>query len=384
MRDEPRESSAITALESAFQRKARSAAPDRPTLGVFGGDFPLALATAAGFATVDVEMEPDADRGLRDETIDAYVEPFVDRSARAFLHRLSCGAFEDLKAILFTRASPPAYLAYLYASEFKRQGLARWHPDILLWNFQLTRTAPAEAFNLSEARRLETALVAWGGTAWSEPRLRSAVADEADRRRALRALMERRSGGAIPGSAAMRWRNAGRYLSAKEHAHLLDEALAATADQPAQVKLRLELAGSPTASDALYRLIEEFGIVVADPHPQGQGWPPPHTADADLPMILRATAANPLDPRSLPVADHRQAVADACIEALCDLVVFQVDERDDCFGWDFPGIREALERQGIATLDLGLRPSEEYADWLDSAHRQIAAAATLIDRQRRP
>jgi hypothetical protein len=375
----------VQALEHAFAAKARieQAAGDRQRVGVFGGDFPVLLAAASGFDAIDVEMEPDADRALHYPGIEGYIEPFVDWSTRRFLHRLALGAFDAFSAIIFTRASPSAYLAYLYATEFRRQGLIREGPVFHLWNFQLTGSQAAAAFNLAEARRLESALKAAGGRAWSQSALRTSTGAEIQRGNALKKLARLREAGRISGTSAMRWRNAGRYLPAPCHARLLEAALEHAAGNVPRRGPRIGLIGSPIALPALYELLEEAGLVVADPHPHGDAWPPPcpADADADLEAVLAAVAASLLDPRVLPVPSYRNAVADACVGAKCDLVVIQVHEHDDCFGWDLPSIRAALASAGIAEADLGFRPAEPGEDWIEWARSRLADAVLRLQAE---
>lgn len=174
----------------------------------------------------------------------------------------------------------------------------------------------------------------------------------------------------------MRWRNAGRYLGAGEHARLLEAGVAASAGRTPRGGARIGLVGSPTADGWLYDLIEEAGTIVADPHPYGLAWPPPvpPAGPTSLDAILRAATCNALDPRSLPVAAHRRAVVDACVAARCDLVVFQLDEHDDCFGWDLPAIRDSLEEAGIAAVDLGFRPGWDDPDWREQVRVQLRTA----------
>lgn len=368
---------AIEQLEHAFATKAKMAetAPAGPRIGVFGA-FPEVLAAAAGFETFDVAMHPEADRDLRCEALDGRIEPFLDYDARRFLHRLFSGEFDGLAAIVFARSCAAAHVAYQYASEFRRQGAAQAKPSFVLWNFLHTRTDAARAFNREQARKLEAALIAAGGGNWTSDQLRKAIAAERDRQAALDDLRTAASDGRVSGNEAMRWRNAGRYLPAVVHARLVREACEEVCERSRRVGLRLGLAGSPTAQPWLYALVEEFGTVVADPHPYGLAWPAPLAVDgaSHVDALLVAGAANMLEPQSLPAEAHKDAIVQACRAARCDLVVFQLDGNDDSFGWDMPGIRRDIEAMGVDTVDLGFRPGEVDEDWITAARETLAAA----------
>lgn len=369
--------SAIEQLEQVFATKAKISllADGGPLLGMFGS-FPEALAAVAGCQTFDVAMEPEADRPLLCEALDGFIEPFMDHEAQRFLHRLFSGAFDKLDAIVFARSCAAAHVAYQYATEFRRQHIAEAKPAFILWNFLHTPTEAARSFNREQARELEAALVEAGGKRWTSDQLQKAISAERERRAALAALQAAVRRSAISGGEAMRWRNAGRYMPAGTHARLLREACEEVRQRDQRTGLRIGLAGSPTAQPWLYALVEEFGAVVADPHPYGLAWPAPLPADGadDLEAVLAAAAGNALEPQSLPVDAHKAAIVEACVNARCDLVVLQLDENDDCFGWDMPGIRRDLEAARIDAFDLGFRPAEADEVWIAAARDKLAAA----------
>lgn len=364
----------MTELKRAFEAKARGVVSEGSAVGFFGSDFPVVLVAACGLRAVDVEMEPAADAGCVSAAVDEVAEPFVDASARRFLHRLLCGAYDDLAAIVFSRSTAAAYIAYLYATELRRQQRGAVGPLLHLWNGQLTDSDAVAAFNRSEAHRLEQTLASIGGSGIEEG-LPGAVAAERQRAEALAGLERTVQSGRISGHDAMRWRNAGRYLDAAEHARLLKAATDERAENGKRAGRRIGLIGSPVAESRLYDLIEEFGTIVADPHSYGFAWPPPVPSDAaDIGAVLEAAATHRLQPRALPVAGHRQAIVRACVEAGCDAAVIQLDPHDDTVGWDLPDIRARLHAAGIRIVDLGFRPDPVDEAWLEAARGKLREA----------
>jgi hypothetical protein len=370
------ETSATDRLDAAYHLKARGASADgaKPLLGVFGDAFPVELARAAGFMALDVGAEPDADRSLRSDRVAEFIEPFVDERARRFLHRLSTGAFDNFAGIVFSRDDAAAHLAFLYAGELRRQAIGVFRPELLLWNLTHTASPAVAKFNLAEAQVLEDRLRTLGGRRWEAAGLGAAVADERGRREALAGLEALRRNGIVSGSEMLRWRNAGRYMSAGRHAELLFDAASGLAGRSPRRGARLGLVGSGIDQCWLYDMLEEFGTVVADPHPLGSAWPHPRPVTDSLDQIVAAVASNPLAPRHLPVAQHRAAIVQACVEAGSEIVVAQLDENDDTFGWDWPSIRADLEANGTAWLELGFRPYLPDEGWVAAARAKLSAA----------
>src|SRR5690606_38364286 len=127
-----------------------------------------------------------------------------------------------------------------------------------------------------------------------------------------------------PGSVAMRWRNAGRFMAAQEHALLLGEAMAQLLVDSGDIAgKRRGLVGSPLASRAAYACFERFGPLVADLQPWGSIWPG-QEAVGDVDTIGGLKAADSCCPRAPPASVHRRALLAALLTARCVLVICQL------------------------------------------------------------
>ena len=360
-------------LDAAFERRDLFR-PDSvaPRIGVFGNGVPEPLVAAAGATPVHLNFgRPPAGRSSPDG-IAAVIEPFVDEEVRLFLLRLVSGEFADYRGIIFARDDAPALIAYQYATEWVRQGRAHGKvPPLFLWNLVHTSSAPVRSFNQVQAGKLFDFFAAVGLTRPSERSIGAASAHELSRRSRLDALAQHES---ITGSIASRWRNAGRFMPAQDHARLLSAALmeakTLTNETPAA---RLGLVGSPLASMAAYSMFERFGRLVADLQPWGQVWPG-RDATPNVEAILAATAADPFCPRATPAHTHRKALVKAIVAARCDLVICQLAQTDDTFGWEVPALQADLAEQGIGFVNLGFRDAEPDRNWLNHAASLIAAA----------
>ncbi|MEQ9812804.1 MAG: 2-hydroxyacyl-CoA dehydratase family protein, partial [Azospirillaceae bacterium] len=310
--DEARE-----ALEAAFQRREVPPGAAEPAIGVFGNGLPEALVRAAGFLPVDVKLPTADGPAPAVPAIAGFCEDFLDDHARDFLNRLFAGAHAPLAAIIFCRDDQAAMSAYQYAVELRRLGRGgKAMPKLLLWNLVHGEGAAIARFNRAEAERLFGDLAALGGRRPDADALRHAQQVEARRAAALARLQALRGEGPSPisGGAAMRWRNAGRFLTAEQHASLLEAALAGAGRQPASAdrtgRPRVGLTGSATASPALYAVIERHGDIVADSQAFGDVWPGAGAGAEDLDHLLAAEAADPLHPRGNPPGRRHAALVD--------------------------------------------------------------------------
>jgi len=337
-----------TLLDRAFEARDRyePVAP-LPRVGIFGNGFPEILVAAAGGLPVHLSMG----RLSSTADIDEVVEPFVDEEGRIFLNRLMNGEFDDLAGIIFARDDAPALIAYQYATEWVRQGRApKTVPPLFLWNLVHTQTPAVERFNAVQAEKLFDFLERIGLRRPDDETIAEASAAESRRREALKRL----EAAGVSGATAMRWRNAGRFMSAAEHADLLNAALA-DAEKVENKSLRIGLIGSPLASPASYDVFERYGTIVCDWQPWGAVWPGPGNDKTTLADILRAAAADPSCPRVSPTTAFRQALIEAVVNAQCELVLCQLAPTDDTFGWEIPALASELESRGIAFVNLGFR-----------------------------
>ncbi len=357
-------------LVRAFDQRDRWANPSaQPLVGIFGNGVPETLVAAAGAIPVHLWM------GFTDDEhpVASVIEPFVDDAVRTFLVRLMNGEFADYRGIIFARDDAPALIAYQYATEWIRQHRPRGGtPPLFLWNLVHTDSAPVRAFNAVQAEKLFAFFVSIG-LAWPDTAaLQRAAADEVRRHAALKDLQEA-VGVTVSGATAMQWRNAGRFMPAAGHAELLTSALAQkTETLPAG--RRIGLVGSPLASGRTYAVIETFGSLVCDLQPLGSVWPGAGNTADDLDAILVAMAKDASSPRITPSAAHRAGLVTRIINARCDLVVCQLAQTDDTFGWEVPRLFAELGEHGIACVNLGFRDPEPPAAWLDQTASTIARA----------
>ncbi|MBF9030949.1 hypothetical protein HKCCE3408_11140 [Rhodobacterales bacterium HKCCE3408] len=358
--------SAAERLERAFAAKAEGAVMDAPRIGIFGDGLPDALVTAAGAVPLDIKASPD---GVRpDPRVAPFVEPFMDRFAAGFLHRLAAGAFDGFAGLVFARDDTAGLTAYQYALELRRIGILPDGPPLHLWNLLHTDSAPVHRFNMSEAARLDAFLSDTTGHGFREG-LEHALEVESRRLDAV----ERLALAGLPARTEFTWRNAGRWLGPEDHAGLIADAIgAATASSPGPV---IGLIGSASIDPALYDMLDRIGRLSVDLQPYGHVWPAAHAGGPDLDGLIRAVATNPLHPRAAPAGCYRAALTERL--ANCDVVVAYCAPHEETLGWDLPSLSAALAAKGVPVVDLGFLPANPHDDWLAAAEARIRAAARV-------
>jgi hypothetical protein len=292
---------------------------------------------------------------------------------RIFLNRFAAGAFDGLRGIVFARDDAAALTAYQYAAEWVRQGhTVGTPPRLFLFNLVHATTRPVADFNRVQLRKLQDFLGEVGFAAPSNQALAHAASVAAERQAVLAGLVAL----ADPPTSS-RWRNAGRFLTAERHSELLDAALVGMNASPS-VSTRLALVGSPIASPNFFEMLSQFGNLVCDLQGFGHRWPGSWETQPDVDGLVAAMAADAFCPRISPPQLHRKALIEAIATGSCGLVICQLAQTDDTFGWEIPRLRAELAERGIGFVNLGFRDQHPDAGWLSGAARQISAALEQI------
>lgn len=357
---------------------SRMTDPATTRVGLFGDVFPECLIEAAGGVCVAVHL-PSADALPSAPEVAARIEPFVDDHVRQFLLRLAAGHHADLGAIVFCREDAAAHIAYVYAAELVRQGLAPQGPRLILWNAVHRAGAAAQRFNLRSCERLWHDLHGVGLTLPDAAALAHAHAQGLVRQQALARLEADQCADAprVSGARALALRSAGRALSPLAHAQLIDRALAEARRAAPRSGLRIGCVGSALSSVAAHDAVEAHGTVVCDLLPLGEIWPVPLPMVLDgVQSILDHAADAALCPRIVPTGRYRAELVRRLVAARCDLVLIQLAQADDSFGWEIPDLTRDLAGHGIRVLNLGFRDSVPSADWLNRARAAVASIAS--------
>lgn len=343
--------SAANRLENAFALRGTELSAGM--IGIFGEGFPEALLRATGARPTCLHVAPVDGDSNAGQAVSDCIEPFVDHAVQCFLHRFALDCFRNLQAIIFCRDDTAALVAYQYAMELRRLGLAPATPQLILWN--LVHAPHAHEFNMRQVDKLWHCL---GILPPDDSALATALTEERDRANALAEL----SDGNVSASTAMRWRVAGRGMDGREHAQLIRAALS-TAAGPVEQSLRLGLIGAPITEVGLYQTLELHGHIVCDLQPVAAAWPVPLPDIPSIGAFVQAAASDPACARIVPPDRHTEMLLSRLTEANCDAVICQLQPHDDVFGWDVPQISDYLSAAEIPFINLGfIDPAPDDAE----------------------
>lgn len=359
---------------------SRQPSPSEHHVGVFGDLLPDCLLEAVGARCVPVHL-PDVTGAALPEipAVSSRLEGFLDDHVRQFLLRFAGGHFDGLPAIVFCREDAAAHVAYVYAAELQRQGLAPAAPRLILWNMVHRPGPAARMFNLRACEALWHDLAAVGLARPDPAALARAHAMGLERQTALMRVeaLQRADPPRLSGADVLALRLARRSLAPQDHLQLLELALDGADQAPPRAGLRIGCVGSALSSVAAHHAVEVHGTVVCDLLPLGESWPVPLPDAFDgVQSVLDAAAGFALCPRIVPTGRHRAELVRRLVEARCDLVLIQLSQGDDSFGWEIPDLTRDLRARGIGVLNLGFRDSRPGTGWLADAGAAVAAYST--------
>jgi benzoyl-CoA reductase/2-hydroxyglutaryl-CoA dehydratase subunit BcrC/BadD/HgdB len=148
------------------------------------------------------------------------------------------------------------------------------------------------------------------------------------------------------------------------YARLANAAADEIARRPALAGSRVLLAGSPVDGKDLHSAIEARGaVVVAEIGPWTSGALGSDVVCDDDPMTALADkyAADAIGPRT-PGEEIQRIVVDLLDEV--DAVVVSLPKEDMAFGWDYPALRDLLQKKGIPHACLSGDSDEARLDLL--------------------
>jgi len=345
-------SAALEELQARYRDRWRGVveakAEGRPVVG-FLGDVPRALAEAAGLFAVQVTAPvlaatPDAD---------LYMDDILSPETHALFQAVHDGAFSGLDLLVLTRAYDKLFY---YLKEGLRIGLGAAFPPLHMFDLMQSRRPAVETYNRRQLDQLIDQLQRIGGRSISDAALADALQRQAAVQDLQRRLMVQRRRGVVSGVEALEAIGAGRSLDARDYAHLL----AAFVDDlereptPAGAQARLLVASAePLDSPRLHALLESAGAqVVAEDDVWGSRAADEFVTDALSPKEALfqaawrgAVGAGVYPPEARHAWFDREALADDV-----DAVIFYVPPSDRMFGWDYPQLKDRLDRAGKLSL----------------------------------
>jgi benzoyl-CoA reductase/2-hydroxyglutaryl-CoA dehydratase subunit BcrC/BadD/HgdB len=166
----------------------------------------------------------------------------------------------------------------------------------------------------------------------------------------------------LSGVEALALIGAAYFMDRAEYAQLADEALTTLSLRPPLRGARILIKGSPLHHTGLHRTVESHrAVVVAEDDWWGSRAITKEIATTGdmVRSIFETYYLDAPSPRVFPREDADEWFLAAATNV--DGVVFYLPPEDDVLGWDYPGLRKALNQRGIPTFLVREDASEELS-----------------------
>ncbi len=337
-----------------FSALGAGAPADHGTVVISWPSVPVEIVRAAGFA-------PMFARGSEAPTpaANAVLEPdlFPNR-LRQLVEAALSGRLAHVAAIVIPRSSDPDYKCFLYLRELERRGIVAGLPPVWLFDLLHADGADTQAYNAERARALLARLASLSSRRPGPEDLRKEVAGANRARAAARRLNAMRATAPrIAGADMLPLLGAFWQVEPARYSALAEAAADSIIGRSPLEGPRVLLAGAPVDSTALHAAIEAEGaVVVAELTPFGSGGVGADIDASGDPFIAltehyrRASIA-----ARMPVKTLMHEVDDALRGV--NAVILSLPPDDATFGWDYPRVRDLLERRSIPHTALAGDPA---------------------------
>jgi benzoyl-CoA reductase/2-hydroxyglutaryl-CoA dehydratase subunit BcrC/BadD/HgdB len=338
----------IETLRAAFEQADISAVPAVKQSGrvvvLSWPSVPIEIVRAAGLVPIIARGGLSATT-----TADAYLEHgiFPGRLRRLAEAALT-GRVSSAARILVPRTSDADYKFFLYLREFVRLGIAPALPPVLLFDLLQSEGSDVASYNAARCRDLLDQLRQVNNPSVTLDDVRHEIARANVARAAARRLIALRRGmPRISGAEVLPLLGAFWTADPDRYVALAGAAAEEIARRAPLVGPRVLLAGAPVDGTSLHSAIEtRGGVVVSEISPWGN-WAAGVDVVCDNDPITALAAkyrADIIGPRT-PVAQLRRSIEQVLDDV--DLVVVSLPAEDTAFGWDYPALRNLLQKRGI-------------------------------------
>jgi benzoyl-CoA reductase/2-hydroxyglutaryl-CoA dehydratase subunit BcrC/BadD/HgdB len=362
--------------EHPFAQAIEKAGEGMPIAGITSNTVPWEVLRAAGYFPVMLNAPtgpvPFADQFMEDGIFGSRIRGIFDG--------IASGAWPFLKLVVIPRTSEQEHKLFLYLREVARQGLSHDTPHLYLYNLLHARSPEAEEYGLERTHALLRHLEEQAGRSIEPEDLASALEESNQASLAIRSLSEFREGPEprLSGREALALVGAMYFMDRVAFAQLAREAIVEINSRPPLRGVRILIKGCPLHHTGLHVAIESHGaVVVAEDDWWGSRSMANEISRQGDPVraIFERYYSDAPSPRVFPreVADEWFLAASANVDG----VVFYLPPEDDVLGWDYPGLRKALDERGIPSFlvreDAAAELSAECHQRIEDFVAEIAA-----------
>jgi len=338
----------IETLRAAFEHADISAVPAVKQNGrvvvLSWPSVPIEIVRAAGIVPIIARGGLSATT-----TADGYLEHGIFPSRlRRLAEAALTGLVSSAARILVPRTSDADYKFFLYLREFVRLGLAPALPPVLLFDLLQSEGPDVASYNAARCRDLLNQLRQVHNPSVTLDDVRHEIARANVARAAARRLIALRRGmPRISGAEVLPLLGAFWTVDPDTYVALAGAAAEEIARRAPLVGPRVLIAGAPVDGTSLHSAIEaRGGVVVSEISPWGSCAAGVDVVCDNDPITALAAKyrADIIGPRT-PVAQLRRFIEQVLDDV--DLVVVSLPAEDTAFGWDYPALRNLLQKRGI-------------------------------------
>lgn len=345
-------------LDPHGHARAWKAESGRKVVGCLGLDVPHELVEAAGMLPVRVLPHPDAPL----EAVAGLCEGASGPVMSSLAARLLDGTYDYLDYLVIS--TRPTFHIELHAllRELHRSGSLTGGPEIRLFDFHHDAKASTQRFNMDSVRALKRDLETWSGAPITDAVLQSAVQTSNRNRILLGRLDALRTEHRLLGSELLVLTETGNLMARHLHNSLLQHMLDTEKDARPLEGVPVVYSGSDTDDLRTYQAIEAAGAhIVADDQDRGTRQLAPLIAEHGDPMEAIEYRYRTRSPSSsgYRTGERIDFLTSLTAAKRPHAVVFHSVAADHPTGWDYPALRDAVERLGTPTLHLGARRYRE-------------------------
>ena len=336
----------ITTLTAAFEEQhtvLRRSLQRKDAVVLSWPAAPVEIVRAAG-------LNPLVVRGGVGPTpsADAHLEAGIfPGRLRSLAEAALSGYLGSAARIVFPRTSDPDYKCFLYLREFGRLRIASALPPVSLFDLLQSEGPNVRTYNAARTRALLDELTMVSGRSVSLDDVRHEIARVNVARAAARRLAALRRGAPrVTGGELFPLLGAFWSLDPDLYAALAGAAAEELEGRSVLDGPRILLAGAPVDGTVLHSAIESRGAVVVA---EVGAWGSAAGEDVlciDDPIAALADkySADAIGPRT-PIARMRSTIA-GLLDGV-DAAVISLPPEDTVFGWDYPWLRNLLEKRCI-------------------------------------